>query len=338
MIRTTEALAIAMIQERYDRSYFSELFLVAVKEGFDLSKKDKSQTPLLKDEMLNQIQSDIIDNIFQLNKFLFNKDIHVSLAKNVFEKHMPEFKIILESEIVQPEFFEPNINLTTNIQDKIIEHVRRQISHFENKFPSKTNTLKYDDYIKVDINITVKPRIKDENGDFHCFDNVSSFSFERNNLKEVKDNPIPLDKVCFAILLISNWVKNILKSFCIEKTNDIKKHNEFILLLTKILFIYSDSIANNMKVNAAGNIETSSYLDKSGKRLSNFKKRLKVILTNSHNERFPLVIAANFELYDSFREIRLELGLPVQEALTAIKYNLSPVDLEANKSKSFKDR
>ncbi len=81
-----------------------------------------------------------------------------------------------------------------------------------------------------------------------------------------------------------------------------------------------------------------STLDRSGNRLSNFKKRLEEIFKNSHNEKLPFVIATKFGFYDSFRELRLELGLPVQEKLIAIKYNGLPVDLEANKSKPFKDR
>lgn len=306
MGRRDKAEVIFSIQKTLERSLCGELFLQAVEEVFDSNKiifnkaafactREKvtkpnseldimymTRTQCCAHELclkLFEFHSQAISKVEELNKFLFKNELNIAFPQEIIEQHFRSY-------LISPDKFflsDPELKLRTSLEDKIISYVKKQLSKHVEKYSKSEWSVSYEDYVKVDIQVTVKAELKKENELLNKFDHKFSYAFEDKEKKEIYS---VLDKACFSMMTISNYVEELLEFNDSLHPSSSSNKNGFILLLLKILDKYSELLLRAEEINKDGELKASSYLDGTGKRIVAIQNRLKFFLNNK-DEKMP---------------------------------------------------
>ena len=326
MGQTDRADVIFIIQQTLERSLCGELFLQAVEEVLDLNKimfnkaafacaREKLTKPNPELEMmflkgtqccsqelcvrLFEFHSQAIAKLDELNKFLFKDELEIVFPQKTIEKNF-------RSHIIDPDKFflsDPELKLRESLEEKIISYVKKQLLKHVDKYSQSKFNVSYEDYVKVDIQLTVKAELKKENELLDKFNHQFSYSFED---KKKKDKYSAVDRACFSLMIISNYVEDFLEFNDSFYPDSSRNESGFILLLSKILDKYSELLLRAEEVNKDDKLKASSYLDGTGKRIVDIKNRLRFFLNNK-NEKMPL--GFEYMLNDPLQLKKLKLEL-----------------------------
>lgn len=310
-----------IIREKQKRNaHLNNIFLGCMKEVFKISKiKHKKHIfNCSEDGLINYIlphegneamclhtirmHSEVFENIESLNQFIFN---------NWFNSTEVVTNTNFSEVTTKSKHTKVEIKLSDVIKNKIIKYIKNELQENEKKFTNEAEeVLQYEDYISVSLNISVRANFKYDEKIVRSEECYYPDHFKYNKMKTIKNDPIALDKACFIILIISNYVDCVLESSDRKDVNDFIKKHGFIFLLLKVLDSYSQTLLERDALKANNDLIINSYLSDPGKRKVAIKTRLKELLENFQNEDFPKEIIELSILHGSFRRIKLELGIP----------------------------
>lgn len=320
MGRSSKASALNMIQKKMKKSFCLGLFLRAIEEVFDSSKikYNKDAFRCTKKKIANSGFTEIRPNlccengfcfdlaglrffkIEELNKFVLNKEFSLFLSQEIIKEQLRSYDIVDTGFEGLNEWF-PNIDLGSSLEQKIISRIKKQLSMIK---PLQIGEGKFSvgNYFKVDFKITTKVIAIREDDRIVNVSNISKRSFTHKKSKKIS----VLDKACFSLMIISDYVERILDFNDHCNVNNIKGKNGFILLLIKILDKYSEFLVNAEEVNKDEILKAGSYLDGSGKNIVAIQNRLNFFL-NHKNKKALSGFRKMLEDPDQLKQLKLEL-------------------------------